>query len=421
MAEPASHAIGRFDKSFLIHMIKDFFLVLLAVTVLEFALKAALVYYKFETRGQDQARAVAEDLAENIRAIMRNEGGPVAARTMYPILERNWDDLGYKIAISPSPVTVRSIEALFGFTPEGIPLGDWPDSRFREAEVEIAAETFCLTCHAEAEVGQVLGRVTVRDYLERDFAVWLDDVTLSAGLAVGKIVLHSILLFLILRARMEPLLRLRGTVAGLARAFGTLSERAEVRTADEFGALAHDLNLFLDRISRLIDELNAVLRRVVRVNDDIVSVQGALRGQVDRLVGGVRRLERDAMLSAKREPLLSQAWFDAIKGAVADLDAALARAGEAPQAAGLVSDLSAVIANAEAQIAASQRLFEGLAGLGDETEALKGAIADMVRMEERMKLIIETGGTLVQRLRPDLAEAAPATLPERRTPPVRST
>lgn len=404
MGERTSHAIGRFDKSFLIHMIKDFFLVLLAVTVLEFALKAALVYYKFETSGAEEAQGVAEDLAESVRAIMRNEGGPVAARTMYPILKRNWDDLGYKIAIEPAPVTVRSIEALFGFTPAGIPAGTWPEGRFREAEVEIAAETFCLTCHAEAEVGQVLGRVTVRDYLSRDIAAWLDEMTLSAGLALGKIVLHSVLLFLILRVRMEPLLRLRGTVAGLARAFGTLSERAEVRSADEFGALAHDLNLFLDRINRLINELNAVLGKVVRVNDDIVSVQGDLRGQVDRLIRGMRRLEREAMLSAKREPLLSQAWFEAVRGAVVELDAALERAGEAPQASGLVEHLSAVIANAEAQIAASQRLFEGLAALGDETEALKGAIAEMVRMEERMKLIVEAGGTLVQRLRPDLAD-----------------
>ncbi|MCE8470481.1 histidine kinase, partial [Rhodovulum sulfidophilum] len=64
MGERTSHAIGRFDKSFLIHMIKDFFLVLLAVTVLEFALKAALVYYKFETSGAEEAQGVAEDLAE---------------------------------------------------------------------------------------------------------------------------------------------------------------------------------------------------------------------------------------------------------------------------------------------------------------------------------------------------------------------
>jgi len=402
MEEQTSLDLGRFDKSFLIHMIKDFFLVLLAVTILEFGLKAALVYYKFRVHGAEQAAVVAEDLAENIRAIMRNEGGPVAARTMYPILERNWDDLGYKTAIEPSDVTVRSIEEGFGFTPQGIP-PTWPEGRYKAATVEVEAETFCLTCHTEADVGEVLGQVTVRNYLDRDFALWLEDVRLAAGLAVGKIILHSVLLFLILRARMEPLLRLRSVVSNLARAFGSLNERADVRTADEFGALAHDLNLFLDRINRLIDELDDVLRRVVIVNDDIVTMQGQLRGRIDRVVSGSRRLEREAMLRSKREPLLSRAWFDAVRATVGELDTRLAEAGQQPLAGDLLKDLRAVIGNAEAQIEASERLFEGLAALGDETEELKGAMAEMARMEERLKSIIERGGMLVGRLRPDLA------------------
>ncbi|MEX5727292.1 HAMP domain-containing protein [Rhodovulum iodosum] len=404
MAESDSLSIGRFDKSFLIHMIKDFFLVLLAVTVLEFALKASLVYYNFRVNGEDDARVVAEDLAENVRAIMRNEGGPVAARTMYPILKQNWDELGYKVEIAPADVTVRSIEAGFGFTPQGLSVEAWPEGRYKAAEVQVAAESFCLNCHTEAQVGDVLGTVNVRNYLSRDFALWFEDVKLTAGLAVGKIVLHSVLLFLILRARMEPLLGLRSTVGRLARAYGDLNHRADVRTADEFGALAHDLNLFLDRINRLVGELDQVLKKVVAVNDDIVSVQGALRGRIDRVVSGARRLERDAMLGAKREPLLSQAWFDAIEGAVADLDARLEKAGDDPRGAALVEDLRAVIGNAEAQIAASQTLFEGLAAFGDDTEGLKGAMAEMTRLEERMKTIMETGDVLVQRLRPDLGQ-----------------
>ena len=44
-------SIGRFDKSFLVHMIRDFFLVLLAVSAREFALKAAFVYYNYSVNG----------------------------------------------------------------------------------------------------------------------------------------------------------------------------------------------------------------------------------------------------------------------------------------------------------------------------------------------------------------------------------
>ena len=393
-------SIGRFDKSFLVHMIKDFFLVLLAVTILEFALKAAAVYYNFTFDGASEAQIVADDLADNVRSIMRNEGGPVAARTIYPILEQNWTDLGYAVAIVPSEITIRSIESAFDFVPAGIPEA-WPAGDFKEASVKITAETFCLQCHTQAKVGDVLGTVTVHNYLKRDFAIWFEEIRLAAGLAVGKIVLHSVLLFLILRARMEPLLRLRAVVSGLSKAYGALDQRAEIRTEDEFGVLARDLNIFLDRINRLISELNQVLQRVVTVNDDIVTVQGDLRGQIDRVVTGVRRLERDAMLAAKREPRLSNDWFTAIRASVQALDERLAKAGDVPQADQLLQALRAVVASAETQLATSESLFDSLATVGDDTENLKGAMSEMTRLEERMKTIIETGGTLVRRLQPE--------------------
>jgi len=394
-----SPLIGRFDKSFLIHMIRDFFVILVAVTVLEFSLKAALVYYKFRVSGPERSQQVAEDIADNVRSIMRNEGGPVAARTDYPILERNWDDLGYRIAITPAPVTIRSIEEGFGFTPEGIPRGDWPDATHNLGHVAVTAEPFCLACHTEADVGDVLGEVTVRRDLATDFTQWAEDMRLTGLLSLGKIVLHSFLLFLILRARLEPLLGLRAVVSNLARAYGGLTHRAEIRTADEFGVLARDLNLFLDRVCRLMEELDEVLARVVAVNADIVTIQGDLRDRIDSLTGRIRRLERSAMLSAKAEPRLSQAWFDAARRAVSDLEARSAIGGEG-DIGSIVEDLRAVVTNAEAQIATSERVFADLGELGDESEKLKRAMAEMIRLEERMEGIVETGSVLVQRIRP---------------------
>lgn len=406
MLDQDSPAIGRFDKSFLIHMIRDFFIILLIVTALEFSLKAALVWWNWASDGQNEAQVVADDLAENVRAIMRNEGGPVAARTMYPILDRNWTDLGYDIAIEPSEVTVRSIEDGFGFTPLGIPAADRPEGRHKTAVLEIEAEAFCLACHTEASVGAVLGTVTVRNYLTQDFALWAKDVQLTAGIAAGKIVLHSFLLFLILRARLEPLMGLRATVSTLARAYGSLDRRADIRTADEFGVLARDLNLFLDRITRLVGELDDVLARVVQVHGDIVAVQSDLRTRIDGVVTGIHKLERDAMLAAKREPRLSETWFDAMRGAVTDLDNALGPSSSQSGTHDVLEDLRAVIANAEAQLAGSEAVFAGLADLGDDSESLRGAMAEMTRLEERMKAIIETCGVLVRRIRPETSDSA---------------
>lgn len=399
MLRDDSPSIGRFDKSFLVHMIKDFFIILVIVTLVEFSLKAALVYYNYVVNGEDEAAVVADDLADNVESIMRNEGGPIAARTMYPILERNWSDLGYSIAIEPAEVTVRSIEEGFGFTPRGIPAEDWPDGRFKQSRIDIVADEFCLACHSQASIGDTLGTVTVRNYLERDFALWVKDVRLTAALSAGKIVLHSFLLFLILRARLEPLMELRAVVSNLARAYGSLGHRAEIRTSDEFGALARDLNLFLDRISTIVAELDAVLAKVVSANDDIIAVQSDLRRSIDGVVSDVRQLERDAMLSAKREPRLSNAWFDAVRGQIAELDKAMDGV-DAAEAAGLLDTLRQVVVDAEAQIATSESIYTKLADVGDRSDVLKASMLEMTRLEERLKSIIETCGGLVGRLQP---------------------
>jgi hypothetical protein len=110
---------------------------------LEFALKAAAVYYSYRFNGVSEPQTVVDDLAENVRSIMRNEGGPLAARTIYLILERNWTDLGYAVAVVPSDVTIRSIESCFEFVPAKIPEA-WPEGEFKEASVQITAKTFCL-------------------------------------------------------------------------------------------------------------------------------------------------------------------------------------------------------------------------------------------------------------------------------------
>lgn len=390
-------SIGRFDKSFLIHMIRDFFIVLIIVTVVEFSLKGGLVWYNYIINGTTEASVVAEDLADNVRSIMRNEGGPVAARTMYPILERNWSDLGYVIAIEPAQVTIDSIEAGFGFTPRGIPEA-WPEGRFKDFSINVTAEEFCLACHTQANVGDSLGTVTVRNYLSRDFALWIKDIRLTAALSLGKIILHSFLLFLILRARLEPLMELRGVVSNLARAYGNLSHRVDIRTSDEFGVLARDLNLFLDRISRIIRELDAVLAKVVSANDDIIAIQSDLRQSINSLVSDVRSLERDAMLAAKLEPRLSDDWFKAIRSQVAELDAVVATTDGNDKATQLLDTLGQVVSDAETQIATSETIFRKLADIGERSEDLKDSMFEMTRLEERLKGIIETSGTLVRRL-----------------------
>lgn len=390
--------IGRFDRSFLIHMVKEFFLILLIVTALEFSLKAALVYYKFRTENVTNVERVANEIADDIRLIMRNRGGPVAAQTFYPILKRNWNDLGFEVAILPSKNTVISMIDQFNFEPMGIPIGEWPDTQHQSTKVEIRAEEFCLACHKLAEKGDVLGEVIVRSYLARDFAKWWLHVKLSSGLALAKIVLHSILLFLLLRVRMEPLLRLRSVVSNLSKAYAGLHLRAEIRTPDEFGILARDLNLFLDRITRLVTELDGILDSVVRVNDDIITMQANLRDHAETVVAQTRNLERRSVLLTKRNSSLSAASIDAIKIMIADLNRAQDQMVDRELSENIIAEINVIIGNAESQRNTNGELYLELSELGAETQQFQTAIAEMVRLEERMKGIIGTGTALVHRL-----------------------
>jgi hypothetical protein len=59
-----------------------------------------------------------------------------------------------------------------------------------------------------------------------------------------------------------------------------------------------------------------------------------------------------------------------------------------------------VVSNAEAQIATTERVFADLGELGDESDKLKRAMSEMIRLEERMHGIVETGSVLVQRINP---------------------
>jgi hypothetical protein len=113
MASPSS-AGSRFEQSFMFHMIRDFFLLLVAVAAVEMAIRYVALRWDFARAEPQRVSRAAQQLANDIRSIMLNAGGPVAAQTVYPILNRNYDDLGLSIAVLPSEVTVASMKETRG-------------------------------------------------------------------------------------------------------------------------------------------------------------------------------------------------------------------------------------------------------------------------------------------------------------------
>ena len=395
-------ASGRFEQSFIFHMIRDFFLLLVAVAAIELGMRYAALRWEFARAEPLRVERAAQQLANDVKSIMLNSGGPLAAQTVYPILNRNYDDLGLSIAVLPSDVTIESMKASRNMDPQGL-RPNWAEGVHQQADVALKAEQFCLGCHVKARVGDVLGTVTVRSYLERKEAVWWQEVRLTAAALSLKILAHTVVLFLLMKVRMEPLLALRSTVSGLAKGVMDLSPRAAVRSEDEFGELAQDLNHFLDRIVVVVHDLDRILSEVVAVGVRL----GALNKHLERQLDGLR----DGSLHGIGE------------GAQRSLDVQLAAAREAGAFDTLLKNLDAVLAASPA--AASQTawpLREQLLRLRESFEAVHAALRqaappvavsdsqsaeyqafaqslrDMALLEATMQKVAESGQMVLQRL-----------------------
>lgn len=404
MTAPAS---GRFEQSFQFHMIRDFFLLLVIVAVVELAIRYVALVHDFRSREPVRVAGLAERLANDVRSIMLNSGGPLAAQTVYPILHRNFDDLGLSIAIEPSPVTIESMRVSRNMEPQGLKAA-WPEGTHQQAAVSLKAEQFCLGCHVKAQVGDVLGTVTVRSYLARKEAVWWDEVRLTAGALSLKILAHTIVLFLLLKVRMEPLLSLRSTVAGLAKGVMDLSPRARVKSEDEFGELATDLNHFLDRIALVVRDLDRILSEVVAVGSRLGALNRHLERQLDTLQAGAL----GALGDGARRGLDTHVTVARERGAfevLADLlDELAARPGQA-EASALRDQLRRLRERFDAVARAVDEAAPPVlvsAAQSAEFQAFAQSLREMAVLEATMQSVAESGQQVLQRLTRGRAAAA---------------
>lgn len=393
-------ASGRFEQSFVFHMIRDFFLLLVAVAAIELGIRYAALRWDFARAEPARVQTAADQLANDIKSIMLNSGGPLAAQTVYPILNRNYDDLGLSIAVLPSAVTVESMKATRNMDPQGL-RPKWAEGVHQQAAVALKAEQFCLGCHVKAQVGDVLGTVTVRSYLERKEAVWWQEVRLTAAALSLKILAHTIVLFLLLKVRMEPLLSLRSTVSGLAKGVMDLSPRAAVRSEDEFGELAQDLNHFLDRIVVIVHDLDKILSEVVAVGTRLGALNKHLERQLDGLrdeslhgIGDGAQRSLEAQLSAAREA-------GAVDTLLKSLDAVMASAPQAQAAWPAREQLQRLRQSFDAVHAALRQAAPPVQvsdAQSAEYQAFAQSLREMALLEATMQKVAESGQMVLQRL-----------------------
>lgn len=400
-----SRGVGGFEQSFMFHMIRDFFLLLLLVAAVELGIRYVSLRLDFVRQEPARVTAAATQLANDIRSIMLNSGGPLAAQTVYPILNRNYDDLGLAISVLPSAVTVASMLETFKTEVRGLQ-PNWPEGPHEQASATLAAEQFCLSCHVKAKLGDVLGTVTVRSYLSRKEAVWWQEVRLTAGALSLKIVVHTIVLFLLLKIRMEPLLVLRTTVSGLAKGVMNLGPRAAVRTADEFGELAQDLNHFLDRIGLVVNDLDRILGEVVAVGARLGALNRSLEQQVDgmreasvRQIGTEAQRGLDTRLLAAREQGAFEVLDQTIKQTLAALHA------EGTHAEPVHELLQDQLEHLRSRFATVTQALNGVAPPTVVTEAqaiewnaFAQSLRQMALLEATMQKVAESGQQVLHRL-----------------------
>lgn len=399
----------RFDESFLIRTIRDFFLALIVVIVLELGFRFLLVLYDYYLEEKRETDLVAERLASSVKSIMLNSGGPIAARTVYPILQNNLADLGFEVAIVPSKMTVSSIEAVFDFSPRGI-VPDWSEGAHHEATVQLRAEEFCQQCHIESAIGDVLGHVTVHKTLLSHLERWWHEVQVAGMIGMVNILLHTVVLYLLLKARMAPVLALRDAIGLLAKAGSDLTVRAGVLSRDEFGQLARDVNLFIDRIAQITEDLLRVLINLQDLNNRLNRIRVDMEEQSDVLHGKVDDATKLATKDGAQLGVVTQEWeqtVDALSALLADLSAR----GELPQDTSdrlqqAVGAWRRVASEARASGVRRKTVTASLVELGQDLGAVSHLISDMAVLEERMTALAQEGQILLKRLLPSAQPTA---------------
>lgn len=398
---PIEPFMGRFDRSFVVRMIRDFFIGLLFLTLLQAALDFAVALYRFETDGDATTTVTAERLAGDLKDIMLNRGGPVAARTIYPTWQRNYDELGFEVALIPAPVTVSSIQALFDFTPTGLP-PTWPSGRHHEARVALRAEPFCINCHIDANPGDVLGWVVVRRYLADAIAIWRQSAQQAAIIAGADLILGTIVLFFLLRLRMEPLLSLRGTIARLAKGHLDLTPRTPVHSTDEFGELAHDLNLFLDRLAELLEDVRPLLAHIAELSAVLEGMATDAAGVTRTLDSQLDQAHNNAVAARAAAAQARPGDLDLLIDVLQQLATHERIPTEAQSRLHLVADRLQATAEAIAlDEGALERVGAAIRSAQQQLHEQGGLTTELVQLSKHMQALSATGKMLLSRVTSD--------------------
>ena len=290
-------------------------------------------------------------------------------------------------------VTRTSSHEQFGRTPKGFP-ANWQQGEYQTARRELTAEPFCLSCHVNAEVGDPLGRVEVRRYLDDHLEAWWQNIRLSGMITMGQIGLDILILYFLLRVRMEPLLRLRSVVSSLTKSNQGLSHRVKVTSNDEFGELALNVNDFLDRINQVMGDLLDLLNKVVMINQRLSETNHQLLSDFTELEHCVNTAREDLGQIREQYTASSSAGFRKLGQEVSSWPSG----SEAEPLRRFMGDLAQLRAELDEMLLSLGRLDKPLQCAHDSGAEVRGYLNRMQELEGQLSDLAQEGRSLLNRL-----------------------
>jgi methyl-accepting chemotaxis protein len=123
----------------------------------------------------------------------------------------------------------------------------------------MVAESRCIKCHSNAEVGYVLGAMDLVIFLDKnDAEISSTNVTLMITLIITGLVFALLATIFFAREIFTPLSTLKNKISDLVGGDKDLTKRLEHKKGNEFGETANEVNKFIEMIQTTINEVKSL-------------------------------------------------------------------------------------------------------------------------------------------------------------------
>ena len=163
---------------------------------------------------------------------------------------------------------------------------------FRRAVVDKAVTAACIGCHAGAQVGDVLGMLTVSLPMAEATALSNKSMMQSGGLMFGVVAVIVLVTYLMLRSIvLRPLAQMTTISMDIAKGEGDLTKRVPVSGNDEIAHLGGYFNEFIEKLQKMI-------KKVAHVTDKVASASVELSATAEEISKGTETLTSRASQTA---------------------------------------------------------------------------------------------------------------------------